>query len=63
MTYKKPFDITSYMLELISNIMSSIEELKKLPKLRKNNRIQTIHPSLTITQKPNSRNQRYIKKI
>ncbi len=52
--YIPPYEITDEMLELVSEIMenlgklSGINELKKLPRLRKVNRIKSIHSSLAI---------------
>lgn len=52
--YIPPYEITDEMLELVSEIMenlgklSGIHELKKLPRLRKVNRIKSIHSSLAI---------------
>lgn len=48
------YDITNKMLELVSEIMenlgklSNVNELEKLPRLRKTNRIKSIHSSLAI---------------
>ena len=52
--YKPPFEITSKIIELISNISEKIGEINCLQnnpyhiKLRKENRIKTIHSSLAI---------------
>lgn len=52
--YKPPFEITSKIIELISNISEKIGEINYLQnnpyhiKLRKENRIKTIHSSLAI---------------
>lgn len=52
--YTPPYDITEEMLKLVSNIMeyigqlSNVNDLKKFPKLRKVNRIKSIHSSLAI---------------
>jgi len=52
--YKPPYDITEEMLELVSDIMeslgrlSNVNDLAKLPKLRRANRIKSIHSSLAI---------------
>lgn len=52
--YVPPFDITEEMLELTSDIMellgqmSSVHNLDKLPRLRRVNRIKSIHSSLAI---------------
>ena len=52
--YIPPFDITNIMLERISNIMKKIgkldnyKDLNKMPVLRRNNRIRSIHSSLAI---------------
>ncbi len=52
--YKSPFEITSKIIELISNISEKIGEINYLQnnpyhiKLRKENRIKTIHSSLAI---------------
>lgn len=52
--YVPPFEITNYMLEKISSIMKKIgslenyRDLNKMPVLRKNNRIKSIHSSLAI---------------
>ena len=54
MGYIPPFTITNKMLEYVSNIMEHIGEmnsyqsLSKMPILRKNNRIRSIHSSLAI---------------
>jgi Fic family protein len=52
--YISPYEITDEMLELVSEIMenlgklSSVNGLEKLPRLRKTNRIKSIHSSLAI---------------
>jgi len=52
--YIPPFDITNIMLDRISNIMKKIgkldnyKDLNKMPILRRNNRIRSIHSSLAI---------------
>ena len=52
--YIPPFDMTNKMFELTANIMenlgklSSINELEKLPRLRKVSRVKSIHSSLAI---------------
>ena len=52
--YVPPFTITNKMLKLIGNIMEKIgnldnfDNLNKMPVLRKNNRIRSIHSSLAI---------------
>jgi Fic family protein len=52
--YKPPFDITNSMLNKIISItekvsmISSFNSLKRMPILRKNNKIRSIHSSLTI---------------
>lgn len=52
--YTPPFEITNKMLNLISSIMKKIgkldnyKDLSKLPILRRNNRIHSIHSSLAI---------------
>ena len=52
--YIPPFDITNNMLDRISSIMKSIgkldnyKDLNKMPILRRNNRIHSIHSSLAI---------------
>lgn len=52
--YIPPFDITNTMLDRISNIMKKIgkldnyKDLNKMPVLRRNNRIRSIHSSLAI---------------
>ena len=61
--YIPPFTITSEMLELISSIMKKIgkldnySDLNKLPILRRNNRIKSIHSSLAIEANSLSFNQ------
>ena len=52
--YTPPFEITSKIIELISNISEKIGEISSIQnnshyiQLRKENRIQTIHSSLAI---------------
>ena len=52
--YIPPFDITNIMLDRISSIMKKIgkldnyKDLNKMPILRRNNRIRSIHSSLAI---------------
>ena len=52
--YIPPYEITDEMLELVSEIMenlgklSSVNELEKLPRLRRSSRIKSIHSSLAI---------------
>ena len=52
--YVRPFTITNKMLDYVSNIMEKIGKLdnytnfNKMPVLRKNNRIKSIHSSLAI---------------
>ena len=52
--YIPPFDITNAMLDRVSNIMKKIgkldnyKDLDKMPILRRNNRIRSIHSSLAI---------------
>ena len=52
--YVPPFTITNIMLDRISSIMKKIgkmdnyKELNKMPVLRRNNRIKSIHSSLAI---------------
>ncbi len=52
--YIPPFDITNIMLDRISNIMKKVgkldnyKDLNKMPVLRRNNRIRSIHSSLAI---------------
>lgn len=61
--YVPPFSISNKMLELISNIMEKIgrldnfENLNKMPILRRNNRIYSIHSSLAIEANSLSFNQ------
>lgn len=61
--YIPPFTITSEMLELISSIMKKIgkldnySDLNKMPILRRNNRIKSIHSSLAIEANSLSFNQ------
>lgn len=52
--YIPPFEITNSILEKISSIMKNIgklgnyKDLNKMPILRRNNRIKSIHSSLAI---------------
>lgn len=52
--YISPFTITNEMLDLVSSIMKKIgklenyNDLNKMPVLRRNNRIKSIHSSLAI---------------
>lgn len=52
--YIPPYEITDEMLELVSQIMenlgklSSVNQLEKLPRLRRTSRIKSIHSSLAI---------------
>ena len=52
--YVPPFNITNKMLDLVSDIMENIgkmdsyQNLNRMPILRKNNRIKSIHSSLAI---------------
>ena len=52
--YIPPFDITNIMLDRISSIMKKVgkldnyKDLNKMPVLRRNNRIRSIHSSLAI---------------
>ena len=61
--YKPPFEITSKIIELISNISEKIGEINSLQdspynvKLRKENRIKTIHSSLAIENNSLSQNK------
>ena len=54
MKYVSPYEITNDMLVLVSSIMKKIgkldnyKDLDKMPVLRKNNRIRSIHSSLAI---------------
>ena len=54
MKYNPPFEITYNMIDKISSIMKSIgllenyKSLNKMPNLRRNNRIKSIHSSLAI---------------
>lgn len=51
MKYVSPYEITNDMLVLVSSIMKKIgkldnyKDLDKMPVLRKNNRIRSIHSS------------------
>jgi len=61
--YIPPFTITNTMLVLISDIMKKIgqldnyKDLNKMPILRRNNRIRSIHSSLSIEANSLSLNQ------
>ena len=61
--YIPPFTITNTMIELISDIMKKIgqldnyKDLNKMPILRRNNRIRSIHSSLAIEANSLSLNQ------
>ena len=61
--YIPPFEITNNMLDRISSIMKSIgkldnyKDLNKMPILRRNNRIRSIHSSLRIEANSLSLNQ------
>lgn len=61
--YVPPFKITNKMLEYVSNIMEKIGKLdnytnfSKMPILRRNNRIDSIHSSLAIEANSLSLNQ------
>lgn len=61
--YEPPFTITNIMLDRISSIMKKIgkldnyKDLKKMPVLRRNNRIKSIHSSLAIEANSLSINQ------
>ena len=61
--YIPPFDITNIMLDRISSIMKKIgkldnyKDLNKMPILRRNNRIRSIHSSLAIEANSLSFNQ------
>ena len=61
--YIPPFEITNTMLEYVSSIMervgklSNYTNLNKMPILRRNNRIKSIHSSLTIEANSLSLNQ------
>lgn len=63
MNYSPPFTITNIMLERVSSIMKKIgkldnyKELDKMPILRRNNRIESIHASLAIEGNSLSFNQ------
>ena len=52
--YVQPFTITNIMLDRISSIMKKIgkldnyKNLNRMPALRRNNRIKSIHSSLAI---------------
>lgn len=61
--YISPFTTTNRMLELVGNIMEKVgkldnfSNLNKMPALRRNNRIHSIHSSLTIEANSLSFNQ------
>ena len=61
--YVPPFEITNDMLDRVSSIMKSIgkldnyKDLSKMPILRRNNRIKSIHSSLAIEANSLSLNQ------
>ena len=61
--YIPPFDITNAMLEYVSSIMENVGKLSnytnlsKMPVLRRNNRIKSIHSSLAIEANSLSLNQ------
>ena len=61
--YEPPFTITNIMLDRISSIMKKIgkldnyKDLNKMPALRRNNRIKSIHSSLAIEANSLSINQ------
>lgn len=61
--YTPPFSITNKMLDYVSNIMEKIgkldnyKNLNKMPILRKNNKIKSIHSSLAIEANSLSLNQ------
>ena len=61
--YEPPFTITNIMLDRISSIMKKIgkldnyKDLNKMPVLRRNNRIHSIHSSLAIEANSLSFNQ------
>ena len=61
--YISPFTITNRMLELVGSIMEKVgkldnfSNLNKMPVLRRNNRIHSIHSSLTIEANSLSFNQ------
>lgn len=61
--YKPPFTITNQMLDLVSNIMEKVgkldnyQKLDRMPTLRRNNRIKSIHSSLKIEANSLSLNQ------
>jgi len=61
--YIPPFDITNIMLDRVSSIMKKIgkldnyKDLNKMPVLRRNNRIRSIHSSLAIEANSLSFNQ------
>ena len=61
--YVPPFEITNDMLEKVSSIMKKIgmlenhKDLNKMPVLRRNNRIKSIHSSLAIEANSLSLNQ------
>ena len=61
--YTPPFDVTNKMLELVGSIMEKVgkldnfKDLNKMPILRRNNRIHSIHSSLAIEANSLSFNQ------
>ncbi len=61
--YMPPFEITNSMLDKVSSIMKKIgtldnyKDLNKMPVLRRNNRIKSIHSSLAIEENSLSFNQ------
>ena len=61
--YTPPFSITNKMLDLVATIMEKIgkldnyNSLNKMPTLRRNNRINSIHSSLAIEANSLSLNQ------
>ncbi len=62
MVYKPPFTLTNKMLEYVSSIMEKIgkldySNLNKMPVLRRNNKIKSIHSSLAIEANSLSLNQ------
>ncbi len=67
MPYTPPFEITNNMLDLVASIMMKVgkldnyKSLNKMPILRKNNRIHSIHSSLAIED--NSLSFREVKDI
>ena len=65
--YQPPFKITPKIIELISNISEKVGEINSLQnsphqiKLRKENRIKTIHSSLAIENNSLSLEQIFVK--